>query len=137
MTSVTKSVGTLRRGLAWAALMALAAPAAPAARAAEPSQAALPPAASAAIDAGRLAAPRWPDFSDYTKWVAGFYDARGGALAWTAAGRPTPQARAVIAQLEAADARGLHAEDYDGDRWAARVAALEGGRATVQQLADF
>ncbi|MCU0224697.1 MAG: L,D-transpeptidase family protein [Acidobacteria bacterium] len=121
----------------WAALLAAAALAAPAARAAEPAQAALPPAASAAIDAGRLAALRWPDFSDYTKWVAGFYDARGGALAWTAAGRPTPQARAVIAQLEAADAKGVHAEDYDGGRWAARLAALERGTASPQQLADF
>ncbi len=125
----------LRRALAGAAL--LAALAAPASAAVESTQAALPPAASAAIDAGRLAGLRWPDFSDYTKWVAGFYDARGGALAWTASGRPTPQARAVIAKLEAADAKGLHAEDYDGGRWAARVAALEGGRATPQQLADF
>ena len=123
------------RALACGALLAGAALSAPAAT--DPTQAALPPATSAAIDAGRLAGLRWPDFSDYTRWVAGFYDARGGALAWSAAGRPTPQARAVIAKLEAADDKGVHAEDYDGGRWAARVAALEGGRATVQQVADF
>ncbi len=137
MTSVTTNVRTVRGGLAWGALLAAAALAAPAARATEPAQAALPPAASAAIDAGRLSALRWPDFSDYTKWVAGFYDARGGALAWTAAGRPTPQAKAVIAKLEAADSKGLHAGDYDGGRWAARLAALERGAASAQPLADF
>ncbi len=127
--------GHVLLSLACGALLAGAVLPAPAAT--EPAQAALPPAASAAIDAGRLAGLRWPDFSDYTKWVAGFYDARGGALAWTAAGRPTPQARALIAQLEAADGKGLHAGDYDGGRWAARVAALEAGRATPQQVADF
>lgn len=124
------------RALACGALLALGLPQA-ASAALEPTQAALPAAASAAIHAGRMAGLRWPDFSDYTKWVAGFYDARGGALAWTAAGAPTAQARAVIARLEAADAKGLHAEDYDGGRWAARVAALEGGRAGAQPLADF
>jgi len=127
--------GHVLRALACGALFAGAVSPAPAAT--EPAQAALPPAASTAIDAGRLAGLRWPDFSDYTRWVAGFYDARGGALAWTATGRPTPQARAVITQLEAADGKGLHAEDYDGGRWAARVAALEAGKATPQQLADF
>jgi murein L,D-transpeptidase YcbB/YkuD len=125
----------LLRALVWGALLAGTLPFAPAAT--DPTQAALPAAASAAIDAGRLAGLRWPDFSDYTRWVAGFYDARGGALAWTAAGQPTPQARQVIARLEAAGDKGLHAEDYDGGRWAARVATLEGGRAGVQQVADF
>jgi murein L,D-transpeptidase YcbB/YkuD len=123
------------RALACGALLVGAALSTPATTA--PTQAALPAAASAAIDAGRLAGLRWPDFSDYTKWVAGFYDARGGALAWTLAGKPTSQARAVIAKLEAADDKGLHAEDYDGGRWAARVAALEGGRASLQQVAEF
>jgi len=83
------------RAVACGALLAGTVPSAPAAT--DPAQAALPAAASAAIDAGRLAGLRWPDFSDYTGWVAGFYDARGGALAWTAAGKPTPQAREVIA----------------------------------------
>jgi len=90
-----------------------------------------------AVTAGRLAGLRWPDFSDYRTWVDGFYGSRGWTPAWTREGKVTPQATAVIAALEAADAKGVHAEDYDGGRWAARVAAIDGGSASAKERAEF
>ena len=105
------------------------------------AQPALPPAGSAALtsqvppDPARAAVReltaagvdpelRWPDFTDYRKWVAGLYEVSGGALVWVRDGAPTPQARAVVGQLETAETRGLDPEDYDGSRWKTRVAAL-------------
>ena len=79
------------------------------------------------IDAGYLTDLRWPDFSDYRDYVREFYAADGDALVWSKSGwlhgrEPTPAALAIIQELERADAKGLHAVDYDGGRWAARVA---------------
>ena len=67
---------------------------------------------------------RWPDFSDYRDQVQAFYDPAGYALAWTQNGKPTPQAAAVIAQLQQAQTKGLNPDDYDAARWTARTAEL-------------
>lgn len=75
----------------------------------------------------RLADLRWPDFSDYRGHVTKFYEQRGYAPAWTRGGEPTSQARAIIEVMQGADAKGLGAEDYDGSRWAARLARLKPG----------
>jgi len=75
-------------------------------------------------EAGRLADLRWPDFSDYRQHVKNFYEPGGYAPAWLRGGQPTPQALAVIATLQKAEAKGLAAEDYDGSRWPARLARL-------------
>ena len=76
------------------------------------------------VEAGRLPDLRWSDFSDYQASVRNFYAAAGYALAWSEDGQPTPQARSLIEILEQADRKGLHAEDYDGSRWAGRIGKL-------------
>jgi murein L,D-transpeptidase YcbB/YkuD len=68
---------------------------------------------------------RWPDFSDYRKHLHNFYAPNGYALAWSRDGQPTPQALTVIDLLQAADAKGIHAVDYDGPRWPARLKSLK------------
>ena len=81
------------------------------------------------VDAGRLADLRWQNFSDYSVWVKQFYEQGSTQLAWTSANKPTAQALELISALEAADQKGLDARDYDADRWAARIAALNSSTA--------
>src|SRR2546423_15689079 len=78
---------------------------------------------------------RWPDFSDYRKHLRNFYGANGYALAWSHDGKPTPQALTVIDLLQAADAKGIHAVDYDGARWPARLKSLNESNAARFDLA--
>ena len=85
--------------------------------------------------AGQLADLRWPDFSDYRLHFQNFYEPGGYALAWVDAGRPTPQAVSVISVLQKAADKGLDAEDYDGSRWAARLAHLPAASPT--EVAHF
>jgi murein L,D-transpeptidase YcbB/YkuD len=75
--------------------------------------------------AGQLAELRWPDFSDYRAHVQNFYEPAGYTPAWIRDGQPTPQALAIIEILKQADSQGLDPEDYDGSRWAARLARLQ------------
>jgi murein L,D-transpeptidase YcbB/YkuD len=75
--------------------------------------------------AGRLTDLRWPDFSDYKIHVANFYDSAGYSPAWLRNNQPTQQAQDLIELLKQADSKGLNAEDYDGSRWADRVARLQ------------
>ena len=90
------------------------------------------------IGQARLDEMRWPDFSDDREWVRGFYEKRGWTFAWTSEGRTTVQARAVIVALETAGDKGLRAGDYDGTRWAGRVAAFDsGGTSSLEDLAGF
>jgi len=85
------------------------------------------------VEESRMEELRWPDFSDYRRHLRNLYAPNGYALLWTAQGRPTPQALAVIALFEAADVKGINSVDYDGSRWQPRIAALsakdENGRA--------
>ncbi len=78
------------------------------------------------VASGGLSSLRWPDFSDYRSRLQSFYQPTGYSLAWTRAGQATDQARAVIGAFEDADSKGLEAEDYDGSRWADRLANLNG-----------
>lgn len=78
---------------------------------------------------------RWPDFSDYATPVEAFYEPSDYALAWTSGGKPTAQAKALIESFKNAGMKGLDPEDYDGSRWAARVSALETGRAGPLDIA--
>jgi L,D-transpeptidase YcbB len=80
--------------------------------------------------AGQLPELRWPDFSDYRGHVQNFYQPSGYAPAWIREGRPTPQALAIIEILKQADSQGLDPEDYDGSRWADRLARLQKPHAT-------
>src|SRR2546423_1824739 len=87
------------------------------------------------VEVSRLEEMRWPDFTDYRKHIRNFYAPRGFEPAWVANGKPTSQALGVIALLDAADAKGINAVDYDATRWPARIAALP--RANPDAVARF
>jgi murein L,D-transpeptidase YcbB/YkuD len=80
---------------------------------------------STAIHKGSADLLRWPNFSDYAKYVQDFYANSGNSLRWVKGRAPTPQARQLIAQLLQAGQKGLSAEDYDGSRWSDRLAKLK------------
>ncbi|HEY6386225.1 MAG TPA: L,D-transpeptidase family protein [Candidatus Acidoferrum sp.] len=84
----------------------------------------------AIVQAGNLSDLRWPNFSDYQKHMLKFYESYGYSLPWVRGGEPTVQAQQVIALLLQAEQKGLSGEDYDGPRWADRLAKLK--PATVQ-----
>jgi L,D-transpeptidase YcbB len=76
------------------------------------------------LEAGTLPDLRWPDFSDCRDDAVNFYQAYGGALPWVREMAPTEQARAMIDVLQSAGDKGLSTDDYDGGRWAERLARL-------------
>ena len=88
------------------------------------------------VDAGSLTDLRWPSFGNYRDQVKSFYDSDGYTLAWVKNGQPTPQAIAITEVLSQADSKGLNAEDYDGPRWAGRLAQLHQSGAPPSD-ADF
>jgi len=75
--------------------------------------------------AGHLPELRWPDFSDYRAHVQNFYESSNYMPAWTRSGQPTPQTLAITELLKHAGTQGLDPEDYDGSRWADRLARLQ------------
>jgi L,D-transpeptidase YcbB len=77
------------------------------------------------IQAGNLSDLRWPDFSDYDKYVQKFYESYGYSLPWLRGTEPTAQAQQAIALLLNADQKGLSAEDYDGPRWRDRLTKIK------------
>jgi murein L,D-transpeptidase YcbB/YkuD len=91
----------------------------------------------AIVDSGRLADLQWPDFSNYGKWVKEFYDSGSYGLAWTHAGKPTAQARELIAILDDAEEKGLDSKDYDGGRWDGRIKSLDGAAPDQSTLVKF
>ena len=93
----------------------------------------------ALIDAGTLAALRWPNFIDYRESIGRFYHSGAYSLAWIRDGHPSPQALAMIGVFKQAAAKGLNADDYDASRWDARVAKLQATApsASATDLAHF
>jgi murein L,D-transpeptidase YcbB/YkuD len=81
----------------------------------------------AIITSGNLPEMRWPNFSDYVPLVQQFYSSYGNGMPWMRDSQPTPQAQQVIAILLKADQKGLSADDYDGPRWAGRLAKFAHG----------
>jgi L,D-transpeptidase YcbB len=81
----------------------------------------------AIIRSGNLPEMRWPNFSDYIALVQEFYTSYGNAMPWIRGMQPTPQAQQVIDLLLKADQKGLSADDYDGPRWAGRLAKFGAG----------
>ena len=75
--------------------------------------------------AGQLPELRWPNFSDYRQHVQNFYQPSDYSPAWVRNGQPTQQALAIINLLKQADTQGLDPEDYDGSRWADRLARMQ------------
>jgi len=76
----------------------------------------------ALIATGRLDDLRWADFSDFQADIDAFYRQSEYALAWSRDEKITPQAIAIIEELKQAESKGLNPEDYDGSRWAERLA---------------
>ena len=91
------------------------------------------------VASGVLSDLRWPDFSVYRTRVESFYQPAGYALAWTRDGAITDPGKVILARLQQADVKGLDAEDYDGARWADRVAKLGDGTRppSASELARF
>src|ERR1700756_3368737 len=81
------------------------------------------------VQAGRLDDMRWPVFSDFRVLVESFYRSSNFTPAWVEDDRPTKRAREMVEILLQADQEGLNSEDYDGPRWADRLAHLEGPHA--------
>jgi L,D-transpeptidase YcbB len=90
----------------------------------------------AIADTAHNADLRWPDFTPYKGEFDKFYASNGNSLAWVANGQVRPQGLAVIEVLKNANTRGLEPEDYDGPRWAGRVAKL-GQNPSEQELVAF
>lgn len=77
-----------------------------------------------ALESGEMPGMRWPDFTDHRADAKAFYEAYDFALPWIEGMQPTPQALSMITLFQAADQKGLSAEDYDGSRWPERTRAL-------------
>ena len=77
---------------------------------------------------------RWPDFAPYRSEFAKVYEKSG--LVWIQNDRVRPQGLAVIDLLKNANAKGLEPEDYDGPRWADRLAKLT-ENPSEQELVSF
>jgi murein L,D-transpeptidase YcbB/YkuD len=78
------------------------------------------------ITAARDSDLRWPDFRFYRTEVEKFYESDGYSLSWIHHGHVRKQARRLITLLQSAKDRGLNPEDYDGPKWAERLARLQG-----------
>jgi murein L,D-transpeptidase YcbB/YkuD len=90
------------------------------------------------VASGNLPTLRWPEFSDYKTRVQRFYEP-GYIFGWARDGKLTEQATAVIEALATADTKGLNSADYDGPRWAGRVASVSRADQPPSQdeLAEF
>jgi L,D-transpeptidase YcbB len=94
------------------------------------------PALHAIVDSGRNENLGWPDFTAYKPDVSKLYETSSYSLLWIQNGQLRPQALAVIALLQNADAKGLDPEDYDGSRWQGRLLKLN-QKPSEQDLASF
>jgi L,D-transpeptidase YcbB len=68
------------------------------------------------LRSGRDEDLRWPALADVRPDLDSLYARAGAGPLWIAAGRPTPQAVALVAALQQVADRGLDPEDYDA-RW--------------------
>ncbi|MFN7962634.1 MAG: L,D-transpeptidase family protein [Thermoanaerobaculia bacterium] len=86
---------------------------------------------------GRLSGMRWAEWPSWRGEVERFYRERELEPVWSQNGKPTPEARALIARFEQAEEMGLASEDYDGPRWRDRVLWLDKGWATAERLVQL
>ena len=75
---------------------------------------------------GKLSDLHWPDFPDYRLDFELFYEASNYSAVWLNNGQPTPQALAIVQELEASRQKGLNPDDYDASLWEGRIVALHG-----------
>ena len=87
---------------------------------------------------GRLDELRWPSFIQFRKQVQQFYSLTYEPV-WTKQVTPTPQALALVDLMQHAEQKGLRLDDYDGSRWAARLARFreKTPELTATELARF
>lgn len=89
----------------------------------------------AVAKAGHFNGLKWPNFSDYQKWVDSLYQQNDWDVVWSDNGKPTPQAEALLRNFQHASERGLIPDDYDAWRLPARMAALK--KKDLQATAEF
>ncbi|MGX2041293.1 L,D-transpeptidase family protein [Methylocaldum sp. MU1018] len=80
---------------------------------------------------------RWGKFPDYKTQLEQLYYQNGLAPLWLHAGKPTPQALALVASLGEADDKGLNAADYDAEllgKWSGELQAMT---ANPREIASF
>ena len=112
----------------WSLVVAVLAGFAPArAQSAGSDEAAVAPMLRAASGAGALDGLRWPRFPYQRSVIDSLYASEGWRPLWTAAGRPTRDAREALDLLLSADARALHPADYDAALLERRFAELSAG----------
>jgi murein L,D-transpeptidase YcbB/YkuD len=91
----------------------------------------------ATANAGTLADLKWPNFADYRQRVQTLYEAASYRPVWVRNGQPTIQAQAVITAFEVSRLKGLSPEDYDAERWPARLSALKSAPHDATAIAHF
>lgn len=87
------------------------------------------------VASGKVAGMRWPDWSDYKKYVDNLYSQNDYDVLWSDNGKPTHQAEAMLRNFQNASQRGLIPEDYDAWRLPALMAALK--KKDPQQTVNF
>src|SRR5215210_3167990 len=76
----------------------------------------------AELEAKAHPAMRWPDVSEVLRAA---YDARQWLPLWSSEGKATAVARAVLADMSRARARGLDPDDFEAQRLMAAATALQ------------
>lgn len=87
------------------------------------------------ISKGNTPGMRWPNWSDYSKWVTGFYEQNDNDVVWSDNGKPTQQAQALVRNFQHAAERGLIPDDYDAWRLPAMIDQLK--KKDPEQTAKF
>ena len=128
-----------RAVIRWSSLLAILV--APTPLDAQPSaldDAAVAPLLRAASSGGTLEGLRWPRFSDYRRIIDSLYATEGWRPVWSAAGRPTRDAREALDLLRSAEQRALHPVDYDAALLERRLGELSAGTvASAKDVAWF
>jgi L,D-transpeptidase YcbB len=89
------------------------------------------------LNAGELPDLQYPDFSNFRSDAKEFYESAGNTLPWLKNQQASNQALAVIQVLQRAENEGLNSVDYDGSRWAGRLAIVQAGHAPEADLIRF
>lgn len=89
------------------------------------------------IEKGRHPSLRWSRFPDVQPAAERLYASNDWEPLWTARGRPTGAAHALLDVLSTANDRGLEAEDYDASVLTALATTLDRGGADAEQATRF
>ena len=92
---------------------------------------------NAIVASGKLSSLRWPDFSNYRKYIQELYEPLGYTTVWIRNGQPTPQALGLIAALESSQLEGLNPDDYDASHWTTRLNTLRTAQGNADAVVSF